>query len=176
MKIGDKIRITRKINKITINDLANFLGISAPTLRKIELNELFINYDLIKKLLENPVFTKDYKEIEEYYYNQELSKKVLVQVKSERIYIIIPKDIAIGFNLNENNEIYCTYLTNKIILQHEENDNYIFEKKKIFKENYSYLFFIGQKFSYLAGKEVLLKLNLRKQKLDIVLKDSMFHT
>ena len=42
MKIGDKIRITRKINKITINDLANFLGISAPTLRKIESNELKI--------------------------------------------------------------------------------------------------------------------------------------
>lgn len=163
MKIGDKIRITRKINKITINDLANFLGISAPTLRKIESNELFINYDLIKRLLENPVFTKDHKEIEEYYYNQELSKKVLVQVKSERIYIIIPKDIAIGFNLNENNEIYCTYLTNKIILQHEENDDYIFEKRKIIKDRYSFIFFIGQKLKNLQGREVILTLNLRKK-------------
>lgn len=163
MKIGDKIRITRKINKITINDLANFLGISAPTLRKIESNELFINYDLIKRLLENPVFTKDHKEIEEYYYNQELSKKVLVQVKSERIYIIIPKDIAIGFNLNKNNEIYCTYLTNKIILQHEENDDYIFEKRKIIKDRYSFIFFIGQKLKNLQGREVRLTLNLRKK-------------
>lgn len=163
MKIGDKIRITRKINKITINDLANFLGISAPTLRKIESNELFINYDLIKRLLKNPVFTKDHKEIEEYYYNQELSKKVLVQVKSERIYIIIPKDIAIGFNLNENNEIYCTYLTNKIILQHEENDDYIFEKRKIIKDRYSFIFFIGQKLKNLQGREVRLTLNLRKK-------------
>lgn len=163
MKIGDKIRITRKINKITINDLANFLGISAPTLRKIESNELFINYDLIERLLENPVFTKDHKEIEEYYYNQELSKKVLVQVKSERIYIIIPKDIAIGFNLNENNEIYCTYLTNKIILQHEENDDYIFEKRKIIKDRYSFIFFIGQKLKNLQGREVRLTLNLRKK-------------
>lgn len=163
MKIGDKIRITRKINKITINDLANFLGISAPTLRKIESNELFINYDLIKRLLENPVFTKDHKEIEEYYYNQELSKKVLVQVKSERIYIIIPKDIAIGFNLNENNKIYCTYLTNKIILQHEENDDYIFEKRKIIKDRYSFIFFIGQKLKNLQGREVRLTLNLRKK-------------
>lgn len=163
MKIGDKIRITRKINKITINDLANFLGISAPTLRKIESNELFINYDLIKRLLENPVFTKDHKEIEEYYYNQELSKKVLVQVKSERIYIIIPKDIAIGFNLNENNEIYCTYLTNKIILQHEENDDYIFEKRKIIKDRYSFIFFIGQRLKNLQGREVRLTLNLRKK-------------
>lgn len=163
MKIGDKIRITRKINKITINDLANFLGISAPTLRKIESNELFINYDLIKRLLENPIFTKDHKEIEEYYYNQELSKKVLVQVKSERIYIIIPKDIAIGFNLNENNEIYCTYLTNKIILQHEENDDYIFEKRKIIKDRYSFIFFIGQKLKNLQGREVRLTLNLRKK-------------
>jgi transcriptional regulator with XRE-family HTH domain len=163
MKIGDRIRITRKINKITINDLANFLGISAPTLRKIESNELFINYDLIKRLLENPVFTKDHKEIEEYYYNQELSKKVLVQVKSERIYIIIPKDIAIGFNLNENNEIYCTYLTNKIILQHEENDDYIFEKRKIIKDRYSFIFFIGQKLKNLQGREVRLTLNLRKK-------------
>jgi transcriptional regulator with XRE-family HTH domain len=163
MKIGDRIRITRKINKITINDLANFLGISAPTLRKIEANELFINYDLIKRLLENPVFTKDHKEIEEYYYNQELSKKVLVQVKSERIYIIIPKDIAIGFNLNENNEIYCTYLTNKIILQHEENDDYIFEKRKIIKDRYSFIFFIGQKLKNLQGREVRLTLNLRKK-------------
>lgn len=163
MKIGDRIRITRKINKITINDLANFLGISAPTLRKIESNELFINYDLIKRLLENPVFTKDHKEIEEYYYNQQLSKKVLVQVKSERIYIIIPKDIAIGFNLNENNEIYCTYLTNKIILQHEENDDYIFEKRKIIKDRYSFIFFIGQKLKNLQGREVRLTLNLRKK-------------
>lgn len=163
MKIGDRIRITRKINKITINDLANFLGISAPTLRKIEANELFINYDLIKRLLENPVFTKDHKEIEEYYYNQELSKKVLVQVKSERIYIIIPKDIAIGFNLNENNEIYCTYLTNKIILQHEENDDYIFEKRKIIRDRYSFIFFIGQKLKNLQGREVRLTLNLRKK-------------
>ena len=163
MKIGDKIRITRKINKITINDLANFLGISAPTLRKIESNELFINYDLIKRLLENPIFTKDHKEIEEYYYNQELSKKVLVQVKSERIYIIIPKDIAIGFNLNENNEIYCTYLTNKIILQHEENDDYIFKKRKIIKDRYSFIFFIGQKLKNLQGREVRLTLNLRKK-------------
>lgn len=163
MKIGDRIRITRKINKITINDLANFLGISAPTLRKIESNELFINYNLIKKLLESPVFAKDHKEIEEYYYNQELSKVVLVQAKSERIYIIIPKDIAIGFNLDENNEIYCTYLTNKIILQHEENDDYIFEKRKIIKDRYSFIFFIGQRLKNLLGREVKLTLNLRKK-------------
>lgn len=163
MKIGDRIRITRKINKITINDLANFLGISAPTLRKIESNELFINYNLIKKLLESPVFAKDHKEIEEYYYNQELSKIVLVQAKSERIYIIIPKDIAIGFNLDENNEIYCTYLTNKIILQLEENDDYIFEKRKIIKDRYSFIFFIGQRLKNLLGREVKLTLNLRKK-------------
>jgi transcriptional regulator with XRE-family HTH domain len=163
MKIGDRIRITRKINKITINDLANFLGISAPTLRKIESNELFINYNLIKKLLESPVFAKDHKEIEEYYYNQELSKIALVQAKSERIYIIIPKDIAIGFNLDENNEIYCTYLTNKIILQHEENDDYIFEKRKIIKDRYSFIFFIGQRLKNLLGREVKLTLNLRKK-------------
>lgn len=163
MKIGDRIRITRKINKITINDLANFLGISAPTLRKIESNELFINYNLIKKLLESPVFAKDHKEIEEYYYNQELSKVVLVQAKSERIYIIIPKDIAIGFNLDENNEIYCTYLMNKIILQHEENDDYIFEKRKIIKDRYSFIFFIGQRLKNLLGREVKLTLNLRKK-------------
>lgn len=163
MKIGDRIRITRKINKITINDLANFLGISAPTLRKIESNDLFINYNLIKKLLENPVFAKDYKEIEEYYYNQELSKVVLVQAKSERIYIIIPKDIAIGFNLDESNEIYCTYLTNRIILQHEENDDYIFEKRKIIKDRYSFIFFMGQKLKNLLGREVKLTLNLREK-------------
>lgn len=163
MKIGDRIRITRKINKITINDLANFLGISAPTLRKIESNELFINYNLIKKLLENPVFAKDHKEIEEYYYNQELSKVVLVQAKSERIYIIIPKDIAIGFNLDESNEIYCTYLTNRIILQHEENDDYIFEKRKIIKDRYSFIFFMGQKLKNLLGREVKLTLNLREK-------------
>lgn len=163
MKIGDRIRITRKINKITINDLANFLGISAPTLRKIESNELFINYNLIKKLLENPVFAKDHKEIEEYYYNQELSKVVLVQVKSERIYIIIPKNIAIGFNLDESNEIYCTYLTNRIILQHEENDDYIFEKRKIIKDRYSFIFFMGQKLKNLLGREVKLTLNLREK-------------
>lgn len=163
MKIGDRIRITRKINKITINDLANFLGISAPTLRKIESNDLFINYNLIKKLLENPVFAKDYKEIEEYYYNQELSKVVLVQAKSERIYIIIPKNMAIGFNLDESNEIYCTYLTNRIILQHEENDDYIFEKRKIIKDRYSFIFFMGQKLKNLLGREVKLTLNLREK-------------
>lgn len=162
MKIGDRIRIRRKINKITINDLANFLGISAPTLRKIESNKLFINYELVKKLLENPFFAKDQKEIEESYYNQELSKVVLVQAKSERVYIVIPKDIAIGFNLDKNNEIYCSYLTKKIILQHEENDEYIFEKRKIFKDRYSFIFFIGQKLKELEDHKVNLTLNLRK--------------
>ena len=43
MKIGDRIRILRKINKITISELAAYLNISAPTLRKMEKNQLFIN-------------------------------------------------------------------------------------------------------------------------------------
>lgn len=167
MKIGDRIRITRKINKITINDLSSFLGISAPTLRKMEANQLFIGFDLIKKLLENPIFGKDYKEIEEYYYNQELSKVVLVQVKDERVYIFIPKDMALAFGLDKNNEVYCCYLTNKIIIKHEENDDYIFEKKKILKDSYSFIFFIGQKLKNLQGKKVNITLNLKKNTLII---------
>lgn len=167
MKIGDRIRITRKINKITINDLSNFLGISAPTLKKIEDNKLFINYNLLKKLLENPFFAKDKQEIEEYYYAQELSKTALVQVKKERVFIIIPKDIAIGFQLDEDKEIYCTYLSNKIILQHQQNNDYDYEIKKIVKDRYSFIFFIGQRLKELQGYEVKLTLDLRKNALII---------
>ena len=43
MKIGDRIRIARKINKITAIDLAKHIEISAPTLKKIEQNKGFVS-------------------------------------------------------------------------------------------------------------------------------------
>lgn len=174
MKIGDRIRILRKINKITINELASILGISAPTLRKLENNQGFINIDIVKKIAKIPTFEIKEEELLEYYYNQSqlLDKEVMVQIKGEKVYIIIPKDLAVAFKLEENNEIYCCYLENKLILQHQINDDYIFEKKKIIKDRYSFIFFIGQKLKYLQGRKVKLKLDLKKEVLNILIKKS----
>lgn len=168
MKLGDKIRILRKINKITIAELAEYLKISVPTLRKIENNKLFINLDIIKLLINNSKIDLKEEELLEDYYKQKLEKEVLVQAKDEKIFIVIPKDIALGFGLEENKEIYCCYLNNKIILQHKENDDYIFEKKKIFKDRYSFIFFLGQKLKYIQGNIVKLDLNLEKKILTIL--------
>lgn len=168
MKIGDKIRILRKINKITINELSEYLNISAPTLRKIENNKLFVNMNIVKLLKNNSMINFKEKELLEYYYTQELKKEVVIQAKDEKVFIVIPKDISIAFGLEENKEIYCCYLNNKIILQHEENDDYIFEKKKIFKDRYTFIFFLGQKLKYLQGHTAKLELDLEKKILTIL--------
>lgn len=167
MKIGDKIRILRKINKITINELAEYLKISAPTLRKIENNKLFINMDIINLLIQNPNFNLKKEELLEYYYNQKLEKELLVQVKQEKVFITIPKDISIAFGLNNNTDIYCCYLNNKIILQHEDNEEYEFIKRKVFKYRYSFIFFLGQRVKYIQGQVIKLSLDIKKQVLTI---------
>ena len=84
MKIGDRIRIFRKINKITIPELAAYLNISAPTLRKMEKNQLFINMDIINLLTQNPNFDLKREELLEYYYDQKLEKELLVESKTRK--------------------------------------------------------------------------------------------
>ena len=164
MKIGNTIRILRKINNITLNELSKYIGVSVPTLRKMENNELFINLEitnLIARLLNND-------ELKNLYYNQCLEKNVTVRVKGEKVYIFIPKDISIAFGLEKNQEIYCCFLNNKVILQHQETNDYEFEKRKILKDQYSYIFFLGQKLKYLQGKKVKISLDLNKNILKIL--------
>ncbi|MGY0395055.1 helix-turn-helix domain-containing protein [Fusobacterium sp. SYSU M8A802] len=164
MKIGNRIRILRKINNVTLDELAKYIGVSVPTLRKMENNELFINLEitnLIARLLNND-------ELKNLYYNQCLEKNVTVKAKGEKVYIFIPKDISIAFGLEENQEIYCCFLNKKVILQHQETDDYEFEKRKILKDQYSYIFFLGQKLKYLQGKKVKIALDLSKNILKIL--------
>lgn len=167
MKIGDRIRIARKINKITIKDLAQYLEISAPTLKKIEDNKLFVNIFIIKKLLDKPELDLKEKDLLEYYYNQNLQKKVIVKTKDERVYIIIPKDMAIALDIEIEKDIYCCYLNNKIILQHKDDENHIFEKKRFLKNQNSFIFYLGQKIKYIQGQVIDLNLDIKKQILTI---------
>lgn len=164
MRIGNRIRILRKINNVTLDELSKYIGVSAPTLRKMENNELFINLEitnLLAKLLNND-------ELKNLYYNQCLEKNVTVKVKGGKVYIIIPKDISIAFGLEENQEIYCCFLSKKIILQHYETDDYEFEKRKILKDQYSYIFFLGQKLKHIQGQKVKISLDLNKNILKIL--------
>lgn len=167
MKIGDRIRIFRKINKITIPELAAYLNISAPTLRKMEKKQLFINMDIINLLTQNPNFDLKREELLKYYYDQKLEKELLVQVKQEKVFIVIPKDVSIAFGLENNTDIYCCYLNNKIILQHEDTEEQEFIKRKVFKYGYSFLFFLGQRVKYLQGQVIKLTLDIKKQVLTI---------
>ena len=169
MKIGDRIRIARKINKITAVELAKHIEISAPTLKKIEHNEGFVSLELIKKIVSYPKINISEDELLEYYYEQNLEKEVVVRARDEKVYIIIPSDIAIGFELENNNNIFCCYLNCKLILVHQENDEYVFEKRSIFKDRYSYYFFLGQRLKNLLGKTVTLNLDLKKRTLNIYL-------
>lgn len=168
MKIGDRIRIFRKINKITISELAAYLNISAPTLRKMEKNQLFINMDIINLLTQNPNFDLKREELLEYYYDQKLEKELLVQVKQEKVFIVIPKDVSIAFGLENNTDIYYCYLNNKIILQHEDNEEYEFIKRKVFKYRYSFIFFLGQRVKYIQGQVIKITLDIKKQVLTMI--------
>lgn len=162
MKIGDRIRITRKINKMTIKELAKILDISVPTYKKIEKNLSFVNMIFIKKLIN---LGMNEKELLKYYYKQELKRETTVKVKNSRVYIIIPKDISIAFGIEENREIFCCYLNNKMIIQRKENDHYFFEKKKFLKNSKSFILFLGQKLKDLQGKIVNLSLDLKNETL-----------
>lgn len=162
MKIGDRIRITRKINKMTIKELAKILDISVPTYKKIEKNLSFVNMIFIKKLIN---LGMNEKELLKYYYKQELKRETSVKVKNSRVYIIIPKDISIAFGIEENREIFCCYLNNKMIIQRKENDHYFFEKKKFLKNSKSFILFLGQKLKDLQGKIVNLSLDLKNETL-----------
>lgn len=162
MKIGDRIRITRKINKMTIKELAKILDISVPTYKKIEKNLSFVNMIFIKKLIN---LGMNEKELLKYYYKQELKRETSVKVKNSRVYIIIPKDISIAFGIEENREIFCCYLNNKMIIQRKENDHYFFEKKKFLKNSKSFILFLGQKLKDLQGKVVNLSLDLKNETL-----------
>lgn len=160
MKIGDKIRVARKVKKITGVDLAKYIGISAPTLRKIENNQLFVTLELIKKIAKYPNIETTEEELKKYYCEQKLEKVVKIQNKGEAIFITIPNDVALGFNLDKNREVYICYLESKIILRHNDNNDYYFEKKKIYKDRTVYILFLQR----------LTKLNLKKVKLELDLK------
>lgn len=167
MKIGDRIRIARKINKVTIKTLAEKLEISIPTLKKIENNELFVNMLIVRKLLNNLELDLKEKDMLMYYYDQKLQKKVAVNVKDERVYIIIPRDIVIAFEIEKEKDVYCCYLNNKIILQHQDDESYIFEKKRFLRNQNSFIFYLGQKIKYIQGQVINLNLNIKKQILTI---------
>ncbi len=91
----------------------------------------------------------------------------MVQVKQEKVFIVIPKDVSIAFGLENNTDIYCCYLNNKIILQHEDTEEQEFIKRKVFKYGYSFLFFLGQRVKYLQGQVIKLTLDIKKQVLTI---------
>ncbi|MCJ8341928.1 MAG: helix-turn-helix domain-containing protein [Cetobacterium sp.] len=51
MKIGDKIRILIKINHITLNELSETIGVSIPSLRRIENNQVFVDKKILYSII-----------------------------------------------------------------------------------------------------------------------------
>ncbi len=85
MKIGDKIRILIKINHITLNELSETIGVSIPSLRRIENNQVFVD----KKILYSIIWKLNYddKELIDLYYKQNLEKEIVVKSKGGKVFI-----------------------------------------------------------------------------------------
>lgn len=164
MKIGDRIRISRKINQINLKELSEYLGISVPTLRKIEDNQLFVNKLLVDRLIQNEKLNIDKKELFLYYSEQIFFEEVFVKKRNDKTYILIPKNISIDF-FKDKNEIYCAYLIDSILISLTPNENYIFEKRKIVKQGYSFIFF-SQKLKNM--EKIKIQLDLKGHFLKII--------
>ncbi|SKA12248.1 Helix-turn-helix domain-containing protein [Cetobacterium ceti] len=166
MKVGDKIRILRKINNITLNELSEAIGISIPSLRKIENNQVFVDKKIIYSIISR--LNYDDKELMDLYYKQNLEKEIIVKSKGGKVFIIIPKEISKAFDLEDNQDIFVAFLNKKIILQHKETDNYNFEKRKIVKDQYSFIFFLGKNLDYIKGQKIRVIFNVIENNLVIL--------
>ena len=128
MKIGNKIKAYRELNKMTQKDIAEILGVEPATISKYEAGTIEPNIESLKRLAETFNVTVDelIKDEEKF----DVSKINVLEVLREQ------KEMGLKGNLYHNTQIMFSYNTNHIEGSKltEEQTRYIFETNTILFE------------------------------------------
>lgn len=128
MKIGNKIKAYRELNKMTQKDVAEILGVEPATVSKYEAGTIEPSIESLKKLSETFNITVDelIKDEEKF----DVSKINVLEVLREQ------KEMGLKGNLYHNTQIMFSYNTNHIEGSKltEEQTRYIFETNTILFE------------------------------------------
>lgn len=128
MKVGNKIKEYRELNKMTQKDIAEILGVEPATISKYEAGTIEPNIESLKKLSETFNITVDelIKDEEKF----DVSKINVLEVLKEQ------KEMSLKGNLYHNTQIMFSYNTNHIEGSKltEEQTRYIFETNTILFE------------------------------------------
>ena len=128
MKVGNKIKEYRELNKMTQKDIAEILGVEPATISKYEAGTIEPNIESLKRLAETFNITVD--ELIKYEGKFDVSKINLLEVLREQ------KAMGLKGNLYHNTQIMFSYNTNHIEGRKltEEQTRYIFETNTILFE------------------------------------------
>lgn len=128
MKVGNKIKEYRELNKMTQKDIAEILGVEPATICKYEAGTIEPNIESLKRLAETFNVTVDelIKDEEKF----DISKINVLEVLREQ------KEMGLKGNLYHNTQIMFSYNTNHIEGSKltEEQTRYIFETNTILFE------------------------------------------
>ena len=128
MKVGNKIKEYRELNKMTQNEIADILEVSTATISKYESGTLEPNIESLKRLAETFNITVDelIKDEEKF----DVSKINVLEVLREQ------KEMGLKGNLYHNTQIMFSYNTNHIEGSKltEDQTRYIFETNSILFE------------------------------------------
>lgn len=128
MKIGNKIKAYRELNKMTQKDIAEILGVEPATISKYEAGTIEPSIESLKRLAETFNITVDelIKDEEKF----DVSKINVLEVLREQ------KEMGLKGNLYHNTQIMFSYNTNHIEGSKltEEQTRYIFETNTILFE------------------------------------------
>ena len=128
MKVGNKIKEYRELNKMTQKDIAEILGVEPATISKYEAGTIEPSIESLKRLAETFNVTVD--ELIKYEGKFDVSKINLLEVLREQ------KAMGLKGNLYHNTQIMFSYNTNHIEGSKltEEQTRYIFETNTILFE------------------------------------------
>ena len=128
MKVGNKIKEYRELNKMTQKDIAEILGVEPATISKYVAGTLEPNIESLKRLAETFNITVD--DLIKYEGKFDVSKINLLEVLREQ------KAMGLKGNLYHNTQIMFSYNTNHIEGSKltEEQTRYIFETNTILFE------------------------------------------
>ena len=128
MKVGNKIKEYRELNKMTQKDIAEILGVEPATISKYEAGTIEPSIESLKRLAETFNVTVDelIKDEEKF----DVSKINVLEVLREQ------KEMGLNGNLYHNTQIMFSYNTNHIEGSKltEEQTRYIFETNTILFE------------------------------------------
>lgn len=128
MKVGNKIKEYRELNKMTQKDIAEILGVEPATISKYEAGTIEPSIESLKRLAETFNVTVDELIKDEEKFN--VSKINVLEVLREQ------KEMGLKGNLYHNTQIMFSYNTNHIEGSKltEEQTRYIFETNTILFE------------------------------------------